>query len=139
MTEPLFPLSGTTPEPPPVRRLVRSREDRVLAGVCGGLARYLGIDPVVVRIVAVALILSGVGVLGYIVAWILIPEAPVDEPESAAPPQDRRATAVVIGAALIAVGGLLVVRQTFPWFEHGAFWPLVVLAAGVAVLMSARR
>ena len=139
MTEPLSPPSSTHPTVPAARRLVRSREDRVLAGVCGGLGRYLGVDPVLVRIITVALILSGVGVLAYVVAWIVIPEAAPDTPESAAPPQDRRASAAVIGAALIAIGGLLVVRQTVPWFHDGAFWPLVLLAAGVAVLITARR
>lgn len=138
MTEPLSP-PRTPPTPPTVRRLTRSREDRVLAGVCGGLGRYLDVDPVVVRIIAVALLLSGVGVLAYIIAWIVIPEVRPDEAESAAPPQDRRTTVVVIGAAMIAIGGLLIVRQTMPWFEHAAFWPLMVVAAGVAVLISARR
>jgi phage shock protein C len=138
MTEPLSP--PLTPlSPPTVRRLVRSREDRVLGGVCGGLGRYLDVDPVVVRIITAALILSGVGVLAYIIAWIVIPEAPPDQPELVAPPPDRRTTMVVIGGAMIAIGGLLVVRQTMPWFEHAAFWPLIVVAAGVAVLITARR
>lgn len=137
MTEPLSPArpSPTTP----VRRLVRSREDRVLAGVCGGLGRYLAVDPVVLRIIAAALVLSGVGLLAYIVAWIVIPEAPSGVPESTAPTQDQRTTVIVIGGAMIAIGGLLVVRQTVPWLEHAAFWPLLVVAAGVAVLLTARR
>ena len=135
MTEPMHP-SGTTPT---VRRLTRSREDRMLGGVCGGLGRYLGIDPTVVRIVAVALILSGVGVIAYIIAWVVIPEAPTGAPELAAPPQDRRTTAIVIGASLIAAGSLLVVRQAMPWFEHGTFWPLIMIGTGVAVLITARR
>ncbi|HEY5978258.1 MAG TPA: PspC domain-containing protein [Microlunatus sp.] len=135
MTEPTHPL-GTTPM---VRKLTRSREDRMLAGVCGGLGRYLGVDPTIVRIVAVAFILSGVGLLAYVIAWVLIPESPPDAPEPAAPEQDQRTTAVVIGAALIAIGSLLVVRQTLPWFEHGAFWPLLMLGAGIAVLITARR
>jgi len=135
MTEPMLP-SGTTPT---VGRLTRSREDRMLGGVCAGLGRYLGIDPTIVRIVAVALILSGVGVIAYIVAWVVIPEAPPGAPEMAAPHQDRRTTAIVIGAALIAIGSLLVVRQTMPWFAHGTFWPLIMLGTGVAILITARR
>lgn len=133
---------STNPAAPPqpaIRRLVRSREDRVLAGVCGGLGRYLGIDPVLVRIIAVALILSGVGVLAYIIAWIVIPEAPAGVPESAAPVPDRRTTAAVVGAALIGIGGLLVLNQATPWVGHGAFWPLIVVVAGIAILVGARR
>lgn len=136
MTEPLSPAPPTPTSP--VRSLVRSREDRVLAGVCGGLGRYLAVDPLVVRLIAVALILSGVGVLAYIIAWIVIPEAP-SASESTAPTYDQRTTGIMIGGAMIAIGALFVVRQMVPWFEHAAFWPLMVVAAGVAVLITARR
>jgi len=58
------------------RRLRRSRTDRVLAGVCGGVGRYLNIDPVVLRIITIALIFAGVGVVAYIIAWLAIPGPP---------------------------------------------------------------
>jgi len=64
-----------------IRRVRRSRQDRVIGGVCGGLGRYLQVDPVLLRIAAVALALSGgLGVLAYIIAWIAIPEETGDEP-----------------------------------------------------------
>ena len=58
------------------RRLFRSRRERVLGGVAGGLAEYLTLDPVVVRIVLVVLFFMSEGavILGYLVAWVLIPE-----------------------------------------------------------------
>ncbi len=61
------------------KRLVRSNEDRMLAGVCGGIANYLNIDPVIVRLLAVLLTLwNGVGLLIYLVmAIIMRPEADV--------------------------------------------------------------
>jgi phage shock protein PspC (stress-responsive transcriptional regulator) len=56
------------------RRIKRSRDDRMLAGVCGGIARHFGIDPVIVRITTVALVFAGgIGVAPYIAAWILMP------------------------------------------------------------------
>ena len=64
-----------------VRRLFRSRDDRVIAGVCSGLARYFRIDPTIVRIAAVALLLfGGVGVVAYLAAWLLVPEDGETEP-----------------------------------------------------------
>jgi phage shock protein C len=58
-------------------RLYRSREDRMLFGVAGGMARFLDIDPSIVRIVWALLVLAGgAGLLLYIVAAIVIPEAP---------------------------------------------------------------
>ena len=61
----------------PVKRLYRSRSDRKIAGVCGGMAQYFGIDPVIPRIVWVALILgAGIGLLAYLICWIVIPNEP---------------------------------------------------------------
>ncbi len=59
------------------KRLYRSKKDRVIAGVCGGLAEYFSVDPVIVRILAVASIfLSGVGLLAYVIAIFVVPESP---------------------------------------------------------------
>lgn len=59
------------------RRLTRSRTDKKIAGVCGGLAKYFGIDPVIPRVIAVVLVLGGgAGILAYVVCWIVIPVEP---------------------------------------------------------------
>lgn len=61
------------------RRLWRSRDNRVIAGVCGGLGEYFNIDPVILRIVWVLLIFgAGTGLLAYLIAWLVIPPEPVD-------------------------------------------------------------
>ena len=66
------------------RRLTRSRTDRMLGGVCGGLAEYLGVDSTAVRVVWVILtIIPGailLGVFAYLVAWLIVPEAPASAP-----------------------------------------------------------
>ena len=59
------------------KKLYRSKKDRVFAGVCGGIGEYLGVDPTVIRLLAVILGFTGSGVLAYIVAAFLIPENPV--------------------------------------------------------------
>ncbi|MGA2822624.1 MAG: PspC domain-containing protein [Bacteroidales bacterium] len=57
------------------KRLFRSRKDRILGGVCGGLGNYLNVDPVLVRVVwAILFFAAGAGFLAYILAWIIIPE-----------------------------------------------------------------
>lgn len=58
-------------------RLVRSSSDRMIGGVCGGLARYFGIDATIVRLVFVLAVLSGLSPLIYLILWIVMPqEAP---------------------------------------------------------------
>lgn len=62
-----------------MKRLYRSESDKVIAGVCAGLAQYFDIDPVLVRVAFVLLaLLGGPGILLYIILWIVIPEAPKD-------------------------------------------------------------
>jgi phage shock protein C len=58
-----------------IKRLYRSKKDRKIAGVCGGVAEYLNVDPTIVRLIWVlAVLLWGVGLIAYIIAWIIMPE-----------------------------------------------------------------
>lgn len=72
MTTPMTP----PPAGPAPKRLVRSRDDRWIAGVCGGVGRYLGVDPNLVRLIVVLGTIFGFGSLlvAYIIGWILMPE-----------------------------------------------------------------
>ena len=64
------------PEPAP-RKLYRSRSDRAIAGICGGLAAYFDADPTLIRLVTLLLILfGGLSIWAYIILWIVIPEEP---------------------------------------------------------------
>ena len=60
-----------------VKRLMRTSDDKMIAGVCGGLARYLGIDPTLVRVGAVIALVFGfpAALIGYVVAWAIMPSA----------------------------------------------------------------
>jgi phage shock protein C len=70
------------------KRLYRSRDDRMIGGVCAGLARYLGVDANLVRVLTVlSLLLPGPQILAYLVAWIIVPEEPSwSQPPSAVEP-----------------------------------------------------
>ncbi|MCE5203922.1 MAG: PspC domain-containing protein [Actinomycetia bacterium] len=71
------------------KRLYRSRTDRVVAGVCGGLADYLDIDPTLLRIlVAVGMVLTRGGLLlAYVIMAVVVPEEPLGNPQEGTPPQ----------------------------------------------------
>ena len=63
------------------KRIYRSRNEKEIAGVCGGLGEYFGIDRVLIRIVwVVTVICAGTGILAYILAGILIPREPEVRP-----------------------------------------------------------
>ena len=58
-----------------IRKLYRSKKNRVIAGVCGGIGEYFNVDPTLIRVVWVLFALAfGSGILVYIIAWIIIPE-----------------------------------------------------------------
>lgn len=57
------------------KRLYRSTKDKIIAGLCGGIANYFNIDPVIIRLIMVVLFfISGWGILAYIIGWIIVPK-----------------------------------------------------------------
>ncbi|MBW3653370.1 MAG: PspC domain-containing protein [Actinobacteria bacterium] len=125
--------SDTPAAPPPdpgPRRLTRSSRDRIIAGVGGGIGRYFGIDPALVRIGFVALaLLGGTGLIVYAAALLLVP---LDEDGAAPPSSPRdRALAVAVVVTVIVVG---LVFGGFGFAFGGALVPLGLLVlVGLAV------
>jgi phage shock protein C len=72
------------------KRLFRSRDERMLGGVCGGLGEYLNTDPTIIRILFVIITLFGfAGVFLYLAMWLIVPEEPLDVVSAApAPPAE---------------------------------------------------
>jgi phage shock protein PspC (stress-responsive transcriptional regulator) len=87
----------------------RSRSDRMLAGVCGGIGRALNVDPVLVRVVMAVLVITGPGLFFYVAAWVLMPDEG----------SDRSAAQGLLGDR---------VRPDHPWL-----WPVVV---GVCIFVA---
>lgn len=140
-------------------RLERSQKERMIAGVCGGVAEYLQIEVTWVRLVfAIMGVFGGIGVLAYIVLLILMPlpgqravlgAAPAetagataagtepDEPRTeAAPPVDTERRRQTAGYALIAIGVIFLLNNqgAFRFLEWRYIWPLALVAIGVLLL-----
>jgi len=134
--------------------LVRSETDKMVAGVCGGLAAYLDIDPVLVRLAFVVLFLaSGIGFAIYLILWIVMPrESTAGESdavvmqdnikelkETVSANADKVGRPATVGIVLILLG-LFFLFQQFGWAAGlgGVFWPLVIIGLGVVLLMRRR-
>ncbi|MBD3275768.1 MAG: PspC domain-containing protein, partial [Candidatus Marinimicrobia bacterium] len=104
-----------------MKRLYKSRKDRVIAGVCGGVGEYFEIDPVLIRIIwALLAILGGSGIIAYIIGMIIIPERPKEDiPDDFEVEEERKnnrkTSQTVWGIILIGIG-LIVLFQQFPLF-----------------------
>ena len=127
-------------EPTPPQRVVRrSRSDRVLAGVCSGLGRYLGIDPVLLRVAFIILSLAnGLGLIAYVVAWVAIPEEGPDQPAGPGPEPRRETGRLVLGGSLVVLGLVLLLDRLAPDLDE-LFWPVAVVAVGVGVILVGLR
>lgn len=60
------------------KKLYRSRRNRMIAGVCGGIGEHFDIDPTIIRLLWIIFLFTGVGFLAYLIAIVLIPESPYD-------------------------------------------------------------
>jgi phage shock protein C len=119
--------------------LRRSTDDKVIAGVCGGLGSYFGVDPVWFRLAFVVLAVGGgSGVLLYLIAWLVIPAQRPGEELERGPSTIGEQGPVIVGVGLVAVGLMLLVNNLVPWFDR-IMLPLVVVAAGIALLYSGSR
>jgi phage shock protein PspC (stress-responsive transcriptional regulator) len=111
------------------RPLVRSLHDRKVAGVAGGIAEHLNIDPLLVRIAfVVSAFAGGIGVLLYLAGWILIPEEGDQDPHRSA--IDRARSVPWLAVGLFVVGGTLLLSQVSAWDEGPIFWGLVLIGVG---------
>jgi signal transduction histidine kinase len=108
----------------------------VVAGVCGGLGRALGIDPLVLRVATVALtVAGGTGALLYVLAWLLLPDEGSDRSLAQAAVRDRGADlGEVVAIGSIVLGVILLVRATGVWFSDAFVWPLLLAGVGLAVI-----
>lgn len=133
-------------------RLTRSDDDRVLAGICGGIAEYLEVDSVWVRLLFVLLMFaSGIGFVIYVVLWFIMPQADGVEGGTAVLKEnfDDMSHTVSdgakqigqpggVGIILISLGVLFLINQLgwFGWLGS-LFWP--VLTIGVGFYLLSRR
>jgi len=128
-----------------VRRLYKSRTDRMLDGVCGGVGEFFGLDPTLVRIAWVlAALFGGSGILLYLVAMIIMPVNPGEA--AATPGGSHHRNTRFWGILLIVVGGVwfldnLGVPFWHNWwgFSWDVFLPVLLILAGVAFIYGGRN
>ncbi len=120
----------------PAPRLERSRRDRWIAGVAGGIAQHIGVSPAAVRVAFVVLsFAAGFGLVVYVLTWLLAPLEAEEDGVEAAPRQIRLPTPRrAVGIGLVIVGILVLLWLAGLWFQGNLVWPIVLAAVGFAVL-----
>jgi signal transduction histidine kinase len=121
--------------------LRRDPANAMLGGVCAGIARSLGVDPIITRVgfVVVTIGTSGIAAVAYLLAWALIPAAAGGAATRELPRRRRGSWRIAFGVALLALSVLLAFRQLGLWWSDALVWPLTLAAFGVALLWSLSR
>ena len=132
-------MSTTETETTPIKELHRSQDDRILAGVAGGLGRYFDISPTFFRIGFVILTLvGGAGILLYVAAALVIPEeGSTDSIASEALRRHRDRPWLLAGVALVAIALVSLIAQADFWPNSGFAWTLLLLGA-LAIVIAQR-
>jgi len=133
-------MNENTVEQPAVKRLERSRSDRMLAGVSGGLARYFDIHPAFYRVGFVVLtLIGGAGILIYAAAALVIPDEGEEDSIASAVLRERRERPwPLIGLAIVAVAGLVLLSRVSFWPHGDASWILLLIAGGIILQLTHR-
>ncbi len=135
------------------KKLYRSRTDRMLGGVCGGIAEYFNVDPTLIRLLAVVLIMAGgAAIIAYIIAWIVIPEEPKKEEKveaekvaiSGEKSEERRKDIELIAWILIFVGLIWFCLNLFSlWLPSRFFvrlvFPVALVIVGILLLWERKK
>jgi len=139
------------------KKLYRDERQKVIGGVCAGLADYLNIDVSIIRVIFLAsLVMKGVGFLPYIILWIVLPKknhifndptvdykVPPDpmgyyNPTEPFPVKKKSNFSVIAGAALIVMGSFFLLDELnfIPDIDFGKLWPVILIVMGLGFILS---
>lgn len=144
------------------KHLYRSCNNRILGGVCGGLGQYFDIDPVLIRLIVVLLVFTGISILFYIVAWIIVPEDPTcasgktgadeikekaekfasdikEETKKNKIKVTKDDGKITIGFIIVAIGILFLLQNVLGFHIWQIFWPLLLIVVGIAVVLNNKK
>ncbi|WP_069649158.1 PspC domain-containing protein [Caloranaerobacter ferrireducens] len=124
------------------QKLYRSTNDKMIAGVCGGIAEYFNIDSTLVRLFWLILgFTMGIGFLAYIICAIVIPESPVISHEYNWQDKDNNKdntdrNRIFAGSILILLGTIFLLKKTLYWVDFEKLWPVLLIIAGIYIIYS---
>lgn len=137
------------------RKLFKSDDNKVLAGVCGGVGEYFDVDPVIIRLLVVIFtLMGGAGLIAYIIAAIIIPDKNVNRTHNTNTYENQesssnengtscrkngRGSSITLGIILIIFGGFILLKDFIPWVPREVFLATILIGLGVYFLVKKNR
>ena len=123
------------------KKLERNPMNKVLGGVCSGLADYFKLDVALVRVLfVIAFLFASFGFWLYVILWIVVPEGKIDFSSSRQPDNDedrKKLTSVVSGVIVILIGLMFLINNFIPISWIWKLWPLILVIIGVVMVVKA--
>ena len=125
-----------------IKKLKRNTQNKVIGGVCSGLGEYFGIEPIIFRLVFVALLLFGFGAgfIIYLILWLLMPAGiptqsaeSVQDAEVVSEKKDRGS--IIGGGTLILIGLFFLLRDYIPQIRWNMVWPVILIVVGIFLII----
>jgi phage shock protein C len=124
-----------------MKKLTRSRNDKYIFGVCGGLAKYLNIDSIIIRLLWFVLTMTSFGIFGlaYLICGLVIPLENIDDDNYVYETSNNKNSKIFIGLSLIVVGLYMVSNLLFPHLTIALyrlikFWPVLLIVLGFYII-----
>ena len=129
------------------KKLERNPMNKVLGGVCSGLADYFKLDVALVRVLfVIAFLFASFGFWLYVILWIVVPEGKIDfsssrQPDDVTQPSNdedrKKLTSVVSGVIVILIGLMFLINNFIPISWIWKLWPLILVIIGVVMVVKA--
>jgi len=136
------------------KRLYRSKQNKVIAGICGGIAEYFSLDPTIVRVIWVLItLLGGTGILAYLICIFIIPEGPEYEVFDADYSQGQEKygyydeekrlnnsekNKMILGIIFVILGVIFFLRRYY-WFDMRTLLPFVLIIIGGYMIINSKK
>lgn len=120
------------------KQLYRSTHNKIISGVCGGIAEYFEIDPIIIRLLwALITFTKGIGFIAYIICMIIIPENTsgyseyVDTESNYSDDNSK----IILGVVLVILGLVLVAKKFIHWLDFGSLLPIFMVLVGIYLIL----
>lgn len=138
------------------KKLYRSRKDKIIGGVCGGLGKYFEVDPVLIRVLFIFLaFFHGSGLILYLLLLIIVPQEPIvfdqeidetkldkevqSEPVPVETPVKKTDAKKIFGIILLVLGTIFLLDNLFPAFDLEIIFPLILIFAGLYLIFESLK
>ena len=138
-----------------IKKFQRTRNEKVISGVCGGLGNYFEVDPIIFRFAFIALLLAGgSSIFIYIILIIVIPKEPYIiqtqgtandstfdnfQQQDLAGKETENGNRTVFGLLLISGGALMLLYNIMPYFKLEKLWPVILVIIGLGLLFQKKN